>query len=68
MAAGLYPSILPARQGDPFGLTVDNAAAGHHSLVTAIVWWPLGMVLAAVYFTYAYRIFFRSAGPPALER
>jgi cytochrome bd ubiquinol oxidase subunit II len=67
MAAGLYPSILPARDGEPFGLTADNAAAGHHSLVTAIVWWPLGMVLAGVYFVYAYRIFFRSTERPAIE-
>jgi cytochrome d ubiquinol oxidase subunit II len=64
MAAGLYPSILPARQGRPFGLTVDNAASGHHALTTAIVWWPLGMVLAAVYFVFAYRMFFRRADPP----
>jgi cytochrome d ubiquinol oxidase subunit II len=59
MAAGLYPSILPARQGRPFGLTVDNAASGHHALTTALVWWPLGMILAAVYFVFAYRMFFR---------
>jgi cytochrome bd ubiquinol oxidase subunit II len=65
MAAGLYPNILPARHGQPHSLTIDNAAAGSHSLHTAIVWWPLGMVLAAVYFTFAYRMFFR-AGPPAL--
>jgi cytochrome d ubiquinol oxidase subunit II len=61
MAAGLYPSILPARQGRPFGLTVDSAASGHHALTTALVWWPLGMVLAAVYFVFAYRMFFRSS-------
>ena len=61
MAAGLYPYVLPAREHRPFGLTVDNAAAGHDALVNAIVWWPLGMVLAAVYFTYAYRLFFRTA-------
>ena len=66
MAAGLYPDILPARQGRPFGLTVDSAAAGHHSLTTALVWWPLGMVLAVVYFVYAYRMFFRSAQSPAI--
>ena len=60
MAAGLYPSILPAREHRPFGLTIDNAAAGHHALTTALVWWPLGMVLAAVYFVYAYRMFFRT--------
>jgi cytochrome d ubiquinol oxidase subunit II len=60
MAAGLYPNILPSRDGRPYGLTVHNAAAGHHSLTTALVWWPLGMVLALVYFTYAYRMLFRS--------
>src|SRR4051794_5191096 len=65
MAAGLYPDILPARDGHPFSLTIDNAAAGDHALRVGIVWWALGMVLAAVYFTYAYRMFFRS-GPPEL--
>jgi cytochrome d ubiquinol oxidase subunit II len=65
MAAGLYPNVLPAHDGDPFSLTIHNAAAGDHALRTALVWWPLGMVLAAVYFTYAYRMFFRS-GPPGL--
>jgi cytochrome d ubiquinol oxidase subunit II len=59
MAAGLFPYILPARQGRPFGLTVDNAASGHHALTTALVWWPLGMILAGVYFVFAYRMFFR---------
>jgi len=63
MAAGLYPDILPAREGNPFSLTIDNAAAGDHALRTAIVWWPIGMVLAAVYFVYAYRMFFRSGSP-----
>jgi cytochrome d ubiquinol oxidase subunit II len=66
MAAGLYPNILPARAGDPYSLTVDSAAAGHHSLTTALVWWPVGMVLAAVYFVFAYRMFFRS-GPPTVD-
>jgi cytochrome d ubiquinol oxidase subunit II len=59
MAAALYPYILPAHDGRPFGLTVQNAAAGDHSLTTALVWWPLGMVLALSYFVYAYRMFFR---------
>jgi cytochrome bd ubiquinol oxidase subunit II len=65
MAAGLYPYILPARQHRPFGLTVDNAASGHHALITAVVWWPLGMVLATVYFVFAYRMFFRTPRSPA---
>jgi cytochrome d ubiquinol oxidase subunit II len=52
MAAGLYPNVLPAHDNHAHGLTVHNAAAGHHALVTAAVWWPLGMVLAAVYFVF----------------
>ena len=51
MAAGLYPKILPAHDGRPYSLTVHNAATGHHGLTTALVWWPLGMVLAAFNFS-----------------
>lgn len=58
MAAGLYPNLLPAREGNPNGLTIDNAAAGSHTLKIALFWWPLGMLLAAVYFVFAYRMFF----------
>lgn len=64
MASQLYPYVLPAREGRPFGLTIDAAAPGHHGLVTAVVWWPLGMVLAGVYFVFSYRMFFR--GKPQL--
>ena len=66
MAAGLYPNLLPAREGDPHSLTVDNAAAGSHTLKAALIWWPIGMALAAVYFVFAYRMFFRSAAKPQL--
>jgi cytochrome bd ubiquinol oxidase subunit II len=66
MAAGLYPNVLPARDNHPNGLTVHNAAAGHHALVTALVWWPLGMALAAVYFVFAYRMFFGGGDRPKL--
>jgi cytochrome d ubiquinol oxidase subunit II len=65
MAAGLYPNVLPAHDGSLHSLTIDNVAAGDHTLQNAIVWWPVGMVLAAVYFALAYRFFFR-AGPPRL--
>jgi cytochrome d ubiquinol oxidase subunit II len=68
MAAGLYPYILPARAGHPYGLTVDNAASGHHALTTALFWWPLGIVLAAVYFTFAYRLFFRTERSPTIGK
>jgi cytochrome d ubiquinol oxidase subunit II len=57
-AAGLYPNILPARRGDPYGLTVHNAASGHHALTVALFWWPVGIALATVYFVFTYRMFF----------
>jgi len=67
MAAGLYPNVLPAHDGRPNGLTVDNAASGDHALTTALFWWPVGMVLAAVYFAYAYRLFFRGPRRPTTQ-
>jgi cytochrome bd ubiquinol oxidase subunit II len=63
MAAGLYPNVLPARDGNPNSLTVDNAAAGDTALEIAIVWWSFGMLLAVGYFVFAYRLFFRRSGP-----
>ncbi|HEX7300069.1 MAG TPA: cytochrome d ubiquinol oxidase subunit II [Solirubrobacteraceae bacterium] len=58
-AAGLYPSVLPAREDHPFGLTVHNAASSDHALRVALFWWPVGIALAIVYFTLAYRLFLR---------
>jgi cytochrome d ubiquinol oxidase subunit II len=60
MAAGIYPWLLPARQGRPFGLNVDNAVAGHHSLVVALAWFPIGIGLGIAYSVFAYRLLFRS--------
>jgi cytochrome d ubiquinol oxidase subunit II len=65
VAAGLYPSILPAHQGKPHGLTIYNAGAGHYALSTAIVWWSIGISLALVYFTFAYRTLFRDGAAGA---
>ncbi|MEN3283188.1 MAG: cytochrome bd ubiquinol oxidase subunit [Solirubrobacteraceae bacterium] len=59
VAAGLYPYVLPARAGDPFGLTIDNASTSAHALRIATFWWPVGILLAVVYFTLAYRLFLR---------
>jgi cytochrome d ubiquinol oxidase subunit II len=58
-AAGLYPSILPARQHRPFGLTIDNAASGEHALSVALWWWIPGVLLAGGYFLFIYRAFLR---------
>jgi len=59
MAAGLYPDVLRAREGNPNGLTVHNAAAGDHGLQVALVWWPIGIALALLWFFVSYRLFFR---------
>jgi cytochrome d ubiquinol oxidase subunit II len=58
MAAGLYPNILPARDGHPFGLTIHNAASSEHALTVGLRWWSLGIVLAIGYFIVAYRFLF----------
>jgi len=55
-AFALFPTILPAV--DPaHSLTIYNAASPHYGLVVGLVWWSIGMVLAAVYFIMIYRLF-----------
>jgi cytochrome d ubiquinol oxidase subunit II len=58
-AAGLYPNVLPAREHEPFGLTIHNAASGDHALEVAIAWWWIGIALAVGYLVVAYRLFMR---------
>ena len=53
---GVYPMVLPARDG-VHSLTVADAAAHPYGLKIGLVWWSLGMLLAAGYFTMLYRSF-----------
>jgi len=53
----LYPNVLPASTGAQYSLTIYNAAAGSHGLGVGFVWWTLGMILAAGYFVFIYRMF-----------
>ena len=63
MAAGLYPYVLPARAGDSrSGSPSTTPPSGPHALKIAVVWWPVGIVLALVYFAVAYRVFVRDRG------
>jgi cytochrome bd ubiquinol oxidase subunit II len=64
MAAGLYPYILPAHQHRPYGMTIYNAASGHHALAVGLRWWSLGIVLALAYFIVAYRFLLRGQATP----
>lgn len=53
---GVYPDVLPAV--DPANsLTVQEAASSEYSQTVGLVWWSIGMVLAAIYFTLIYRLF-----------
>jgi cytochrome bd ubiquinol oxidase subunit II len=52
----VYPNVLPAV--DPANsLTIHNAASSDYSQAVGLVWWSIGMVLAAVYFVVIYRLF-----------
>jgi cytochrome d ubiquinol oxidase subunit II len=53
---GVYPLVLPARD-HIHDLTISNAKAGAYGLKIGLVWWIIGMILAAGYFTYVYRTF-----------
>ena len=53
---GVYPMVLPARNPQ-YSLTVDGAKAGAYGLKVGIIWWVVGMILAACYFTFVYRSF-----------
>jgi len=53
---GVYPMVLPARN-PVYSLTVTTAKAGAYGLKVGLVWWVLGMILAAGYSTFVYRSF-----------
>jgi cytochrome bd ubiquinol oxidase subunit II len=53
---GLYPMVMPARN-PVYSMTVGNAKAGDYGLRVGLVWWIVGMFLAAGYFRFVYRSF-----------
>ncbi len=56
-AFALYPNVLPASTGANYSLTIYNTAAGSHGLAVGFVWWTIGMIFAAGYFIFIYRMF-----------
>ena len=56
-AFGLYPNLLPSSIDPSNSLTIHNTAAQAYGLNVGLVWWIVGMVLAAGYFIYVYRAF-----------
>jgi cytochrome d ubiquinol oxidase subunit II len=55
-AFGLYPLVLPA-VNPANSLTVQNASGSQYGQTVGLVWWSIGMILAAVYFIFTYRLF-----------
>ena len=53
---GVYPRVLPGVNLDN-SLTVFNAASSTYSQTVGLIWWSIGMVLAATYFIIIYRLF-----------
>ena len=56
-AIALYPRLLPATTGANYDITISNALSGPHTLHVGLIWWFLGMLLAAGYFVFVYRMF-----------
>ena len=57
-----YPDVLPAI--DPrMSLTIDNSATSSYGMAVGLVWWCIGMVLAAGYFYFIYRLFRGKVAP-----
>lgn len=55
-AASVYPVWLKSASDGALSLTAENSAAGAYSLRVGLYWWPVGLVLAAVYFTILFRL------------
>ena len=64
-AACLYPVMIRSQDDPARSLTAFNAAGTHESLATALLWWPVGFVLAIAYVAVLFRLHrgkVRSAG------
>ncbi|MGA3212672.1 MAG: cytochrome d ubiquinol oxidase subunit II [Terriglobales bacterium] len=54
---GLYPRLLPSTLYSGDDITIAKALSGPHTLHVGLVWWAIGMLLAATYFFVVYRTF-----------
>jgi cytochrome d ubiquinol oxidase subunit II len=61
---GVYPMVLPARNA-VYSLTATGAKASTYGLKVGLVWWTIGMILAAGYSIFVYRSF---AGKVVLDK
>ena len=53
--AGQYPFWLRSTLDPSYSLTALNSASDQYGLRVALIWWPVGIALVAVYFTFLFR-------------
>jgi cytochrome d ubiquinol oxidase subunit II len=56
-AAAMYPNLLLSTVDAQRNITVFNASSGHYALSIGLIWWSFGILLAAGYFVFVYRMF-----------
>ncbi len=54
-AAAVYPTMIRGTSAAA-SLTALNSAAGEYSLRAGLLWWPIGFVLAVVYYVVLFRL------------
>ena len=55
--AAVYPNLLTATTDPALNITVFNAHSSEYALSVGLIWWSVGMVIAAGYFIFVYRTF-----------
>ena len=56
-AAAVYPNLLVSTTDPALNITVENAHTGAYALRVGLVFWGIGMAMAAGYFVFIYRMF-----------
>ena len=64
-AAAVYPNLLLSSTDPKLNITVFNAHSGEYAMGVGLIWWTLGMALAAGYFVFVYRMFRGKISPGA---
>ncbi|HLI07360.1 MAG TPA: cytochrome d ubiquinol oxidase subunit II [Ktedonobacteraceae bacterium] len=65
-AFAIYPLMLPA-VNPAYSLTISNASGSLYGQTVGLVWWIIGMVLAATYFILTYRLFWGKISMTSLQ-
>ncbi|MEO6391986.1 MAG: cytochrome d ubiquinol oxidase subunit II [Pyrinomonadaceae bacterium] len=56
-AFAVYPVLLPSSSDPKLSLTIYSVKTGDYSMRVGLIWWTVGMTVAAAYFIFLYRFF-----------